>query len=96
MMRHLFWANGSNQFILVVETSSKTINIPIISYKTLSLDNSTKPMNTYKFNDYICILEQRRSKRILRAERLSFEWKPENSQKTTPKTTQDDLSWILS
>ncbi len=29
--------------------------------------------------------EQRRSRRILRAERLSFEWKRENSAKTAPK-----------
>ncbi len=30
--------------------------------------------------------EQRRSRRILRAERLSFEWKLANSAKTVPKT----------
>ncbi len=40
----------------------------------------TKPY-AHKFNDYICILEQRRSKRILRAERLSKELSKDCSQK---------------
>ncbi len=51
----IYIGNNCKPFVLIVETSLKSMNVHIINCKTLQLEYGTKPMNKHTFNDFISI-----------------------------------------